>query len=108
MCPSISSTRLPTGFLPCAGAGAESDLFCIDLFCIDRYQLIFEKHCKESGSADSARNGSNQRLQAMSDTVLVAITQWLAENHNATQEVKTRLDLGYLTYMVLLLVIWLA
>jgi hypothetical protein len=44
----------------------------------------------------------------MSDTVLVAITQWLAENHNATQEVKTRLDLGYLTYMVLLLVIWLA
>ena len=64
----------------------------------DRYNLIFEKHCEEGGSS---RNGSNQRLQAMSDTVLGAITEWLEENPDATQEAKTRLDLGYLTYTVL-------
>ena len=70
-----------------------------DLLCTDRYQLIFEKHCEEAGSA---RNGTNQRLQAMSDTVLAAITEWLAENHTATREEKARLDLGYLTYTGLL------
>ena len=37
----------------------------------------------------------------MSDTVLGAITEWLEENPDATQEAKTRLDLGYLTYTVL-------
>jgi hypothetical protein len=39
----------------------------------------------------------------MSDTILAAITEWLAENHKATREEKARLDLGYLTYTVLLL-----
>jgi len=53
-------------------------------------------------AGSSGRNGSNQRLQAMSDTVLAAMLEWLAKNPNATQEVKTRLDLGYLTYTVLL------
>jgi hypothetical protein len=38
----------------------------------------------------------------MSDTVLASMLEWLAKNPNATQEVKTRLDLGYLTYTVLL------
>ena len=38
----------------------------------------------------------------MSDTVLAAITEWLAQNHKATREEKARLDLGYLTYTVLL------
>jgi hypothetical protein len=42
-------------------------------------------------------------LQAMSDTVLAAINDWLAKNPDATPEVKARLDLGYLTYNVLLL-----
>jgi len=37
----------------------------------------------------------------MSDTVLGAITEWLDKNPKATQEAKTRLDLGYLTYTVL-------
>jgi hypothetical protein len=39
----------------------------------------------------------------MSDTVLAAINDWLAKNPGATPEVKARLDLGYLTYNVLLL-----
>lgn len=38
----------------------------------------------------------------MSDTVLAAITEWLAQNHKATREEKARLDLGYLTYTGLL------
>ena len=39
----------------------------------------------------------------MSDTVLAAINDWLAKNPDATPGVKARLNLGYLTYNVLLL-----
>ena len=66
------------------------------MLCPDRYGVLFEKHCEEG----PARLGTMQRLQAMSNTVLESITEWLANNPDATQEVKTRLDLGYLTYTV--------
>ena len=46
--------------------------------------------------------GSKQRLQAMSDTVLEAIQDWLSEHPAATPEERIRLDLGYLTHEVLL------
>jgi hypothetical protein len=41
-------------------------------------------------------------MQAMSDTVLKAVLEWLDEHHEATVEEKIRLDLGYLTNEVLL------
>ena len=67
------------------------------MFC--RYHTLFEKHCEEGLPA---RTGSNQRMQAMSDTVLKAVLEWLDEHHEATVEEKIRLDLGYLTNEVLL------
>lgn len=59
---------------------------------------MFEQHCEEG----LARFGCRQRLQAMTDSVREAIIEWLAENPDATWDVKTRLNLGYLTYQVLL------
>jgi hypothetical protein len=67
------------------------------LFC--RYGILFEKHCEEGGGA---RLGTKQRLQAMSDTVQAAVLDWLAQHPRATVEERVRLDLGYITYTVLL------
>ena len=63
--------------------------------------MLFEKHCV----GGLARVGSKQRFQAMSDTVREAVNAWLAEHPAATLEEKIRLDLGYLTHEVLLLVL---
>jgi hypothetical protein len=65
-----------------------------------RYGLLFETHCEEIGSA---RTGSNQRFQVMSDTVHKSIIVWLEKHPDTTQTEKIRLELGYLTYTVMLL-----
>ncbi len=62
---------------------------------------MFEKHC---GVGGLARTGSKQRFQAMTDTVREAVNAWRVKNPHATLEEKIRLDLGYLTHEVLLLV----
>ena len=66
------------------------------MFC--SFGILFEKHCEEG----DARLGTQQRLQAMSDTVQAAVIDWLAQHPGATAEERIRLDLGNITYTVLL------